>query len=577
MSNKPVFALILLLLMPTWANGQEASAETARPNVLFISIDDMNDWAGFLDTHPQIQTPHMDTLAEEGVSFTNAHVPAPICGPSRTAIMSGLWPTSSGIYTNAINYRKQLPHLLSMPEYFRQNGFHVMGVGKLFHAGLEKVPQGAFDEYGEYGSSSAPFTKEEMTLTAQSPFNRVVKNGKEFRLPLNGFPADRIWRSTNTFDWGAVDLPDEMFSDTRSANWAIEKLQQKRDKPFFLAVGFHRPHQPLFNPKRFHDLYPLESVVLPPALEDDLDDVPRSGREYALAPSTSGLHKSVEQYGEWRHAVSSYLASISYVDELVGNIMSALKESAYADNTLVVLWSDHGWHLGEKEHWGKATGWFRSTRIPMIIVPPKNRSPEGFKPNTSSARMVNLLDLAPTIADMTNVPVRDEWEGKSLKSLISDPDREWQAWTHTTFGLGNHTISTQRWQYIHYFDGSAELYDLKRDPNEFVNLAGDRNYAGVMKHLSQYLPEEPKWKYFIRYHNFKAAVPADGSALKLFDLAYRNHVNEEKSLAEDYPEVVARIERWLAEKPPGSKFLTMADCYAPFVSCEAQRQRLPRG
>jgi len=562
MLKKPIFVLSFLALvvgLPTGTCAQSAPGENSQPNVLFIAIDDMNDWAGFLDTHPQIQTPNMDTLATQGVSFTSAHVPAPICGPSRTAIMSGLWPTSTGVYTNAIDYRKDVPHLLSMPEYFRQNGYHVMGVGKLFHAGLAKVPENAFDEYGEYGSSSAPFSKDEMDIAKQTPFNRLVKNGKEFRLPLNGFPADRFWRSTNTFDWGPVDLPDDTFSDTRSANWAIEKLQQERDKPFFLAVGFHRPHQPLYNPKRFHDLYPPESVVLPPTLDDDLSDMPRSGKEYALAPNTSGLHKSVAQYGEWENAVSSYLASISFVDELVGNIMAALEKSGYADNTMVVLWSDHGWHLGEKEHWGKATGWYRSTRIPMIIVPPKNHAPEGFKPNSVSTRMVNLLDLQPTIADMTDVPLRKEWEGNSLLPLVKNPDQEWQSWTHTTFGLGNHTISTERWQYIHYFDGAAELYDLQRDPDEFVNLAGDRKYADLIERLRQHVPEEPQLKYFVRYHNFKAVVPADGSPTLLYDLAFRNDVNEQKSVAKKYPEVVTKIETWLAETKPDSKNLTMAN------------------
>jgi arylsulfatase A-like enzyme len=561
MSKKPFFMLLLLALIaihPAWANGQSASADKGRPNVLFIAIDDMNDWAGFLDTHPQIQTPHMDTLASQGVSFINAHAPAPICGPSRTAIMSGLWPTSTGVYTNAVNYRNDVPHL-SMPEHFRNNGYRVMGVGKLFHGDLPKIPENAFDEYGEYGSSSAPFTKAEMDLAKQTPFNRITKNGKEFRLPLNGFPADRSWRSTNTFDWGPVDLPDEMFSDSRSANWAIEKLQTKQDKPFFLAVGFHRPHQPLYNPKRFHDLYPPESVALPPTQANDLDDLPRSGKEYALAPNTSGLHKSVEQYGQWGNAVSSYLASISYVDELVGNIMAALKESPYADNTLVVLWSDHGWHLGEKEHWGKATGWYRSTRIPMVIVPPNNNRPAGFEPNGVSERMVNLLDLAPTIADMTGVPLIDEWEGNSLLPLLQDPDEAWQGYTHTTFGLGNHTISTPRWQYLHYFDDRAELYDLQSDPDEFFNLANDTEYADIRAKLHQYLPQEPQWKYFVRYHNFKAVVPTDGSPTLLFDLAYRNDVNEQKNVASKYPEVMAKIENWLSENPPGSKFLTMAD------------------
>jgi arylsulfatase A-like enzyme len=518
----------------------------------------MNDWAGFLDTHPQVQTPHMDTLATQGVSFTNAHVPAPICGPSRTAILSGLWPTSNGIYTNAINYRKQMPHLISLPEYLRENGYYVMGVGKIFHTGESAIPEGAFDDYGFRGGSGSPFTKEELSTAAQDPFNRVVKNGKEYRLPLNGFPADRHWRSSNTFDWGPVDVPDTMFSDTEKTNWAIEKLQNKHTKPFFLAVGFDRPHQPLYNPTRFHDMYPVDSVVLPQTIPDDLSDLPRSAREYALAPNTSGLHKSVTQYGQWEAAVSSYLASISYVDDLVGKIMAALEESPYADNTLVVLWSDHGWHLGEKEHWGKATGWYRSTRIPFVIVPPGNQSPDGFEAHSESARPVNLLDLAPTIADFANVPIRKEWEGKSLLPLIADPDQEWQSWTHTTFGRGDHTITTQRWQYLHYFDGAAELYDLQRDPDEFVNLANDPGYAGVIERLRRFVPDEPQWKYFVRYRNFKAVVPADGSRMALYNMAYRNQVNEQDDVAKDYPEEVAEIQKWLDHNKPTHKYLTMA-------------------
>ena len=551
--------LVSAVMLPTWAVAQSASTDENHPNVLFIAIDDMNDWAGFLDTHPQIQTPHMDTLATQGVSFTNAHVAGPICGPSRTAIMSGLWPTSTGIYTNAIRYRSQLPHLVSMPEYFRQHGYHVMGVGKLFHGGESNIPEGAFDEYGFRGGSGEPFTREELSTAAQQRFNRVVKGGKEYRLPLNGFPADRHWRSSNTFDWGPVDVPDEMFSDTQKARWAIEKLKESQDKPFFLAVGFDRPHQPLYNPKRFHDLYPIESVILPPTIDEDLRDLPRSAREYALAPNTSGLHKSVEQYGQWEAAVSAYLAAISYVDELVGDIMAALEKSPYADNTLVILWSDHGWHLGEKQHWGKATGWYRSTRIPLLIIPPRNDRPDGFEPHSESARMVNLLDLAPTIADMTNIPIKEEWEGNSLLPLVGDPDRDWQSYTHTTFGRGDHTISTPRWQYLHYFDGGEELYDLLRDPEEFVNLANDSKYAKVKERLRQYLPEEPQWKYFVRYHNFKAVVPADGSPMLLYDLAYRGNVNEENSVADDYPDVVTGIRDWLDENKPDSKYLSMAD------------------
>lgn len=548
---------IICLSFTLWEERDIAAEEL--PNILFIAIDDMNDWAGFLGTHPQVQTPHMDALAKEGVSFSNAHCPAPICGPSRTAILSGLWPTSSGIYSNAAHYRKQLPHLVSLPEYFRQNGYQVMGVGKIFHGGVAKMPEGAFDEYGGRGGSAAPFTSEEISIAAQTPFNPIIKQGKKFSLPLNGIPADRHWTKSHTFDWGAVDLSDSLFSDTRSTHWAIDKLQQKHDKPFFLAVGFERPHQPLFNPKRFHDQYPLESVILPPTIENDLVDVPRSGKDYALVAGTSGLHESVAQYGEWEHAVSSYLAAISYVDELVGDMMKALKNSEFADNTLVVLWSDHGWHLGEKQHWGKATGWLRSTRVPLLIIPPKNATLPGFEPNRTSEKLVNLIDLAPTIADIAKVPKREVWEGNSLLPLLKNPEEEWQPHTHTTFGLGNHTVSTDRWQYIHYFDGTSELYDIQRDPNEFVNLAQDIKYKRIKTELHQYLPEEPQWKHFIRYNNFKAVVPTDGSSTRLYNLAYQNQVNEQTDVAEDYPDVVSRIEDWLANEKPRSKYLWFVD------------------
>ena len=170
-----LFAVVLSIALPALA-----SAESTRPNVLFIAIDDMNDWAGFLDSHPQVQTPHMDSLADQGVSFTNAHVPAPICGPSRTAIMSGQWPTTTGIYTNSANFKKDLPDTVSMPQHFRQNGYYVMGNGKLFHGGDTKFHKGTFDEYPRYGNSGTPFTKDEMDLAKQDPFNRVMRGDKEY-------------------------------------------------------------------------------------------------------------------------------------------------------------------------------------------------------------------------------------------------------------------------------------------------------------------------------------------------------------------------------------------------------------
>ncbi len=549
---------LFLAFMLAWSNNSSVHGQPSKkkPNILFIAIDDMNDWAGYLQTHPQVMTPSIDSLASMGIYFTNAHCPAPICGPSRTAILSGMWPSTTGIYTNGVNYRRDMSEHLSLPQHFRHQGYRVYGMGKIFHSGASNIPPDAFDEYGGKGASASPFSSRDLRTALQDPFHKVTIQGKLFRLPLNGMPADRYWGKSNTFDWGPVDLPDSLFDDTRTTDWAIETLKNMPDDPFFLAVGFTRPHQPLYNPKRFHDLYPPGSTILPPVQPGDLNDVPRAGREYALAASTSGLHATVEAYGEWSDAVSSYLAAISYVDHLIGRLTDALSKSAYADNTWVVLWSDHGWHLGEKEHWGKATGWSRSTRVPLIIVPPDHYR-LCDKELGSRQQMVNLIDLAPTLADLAGIPKLRTWEGQSLVPILNVPDTAWKNHTITTFGYGNHTITTQRWQYIHYFDGTSELYDLANDPNEFENLARYPLYIDTVKKLQTYLPDEPRWKHLVRYHNFKGVVPVDGGATKLFNLIHQNQSDERTDVAKQYPEVVAKINTWIADTHPPEKYITM--------------------
>ncbi len=531
-----------------------ASAQEPRSNVLFICIDDMNDWLGFLNTHPQVKTPYLDKLASEGYYFTNAHCPAPICGPSRTSVLSGLWPSTSGIYTNAINYREDMAGHISLPAYFRKHGYHSLGMGKIFHSGASRIPEDAFQEYGGKGASAQPFNPADLQLKKQIPFHRVILDGKSFDLPLNGMPADRYWGTNNTFDWGAVDVADSLYDDTRTANWTIQKLGETFDKPFFIATGFTRPHQPLYNPKRFHDLYPLDSVQLPPTRANDLADVPRAGKEYALAASTSGLHKTVKDYDEWHHAVSSYLASISYVDDLIGGIMAALKKSAHADNTIVVIWSDHGWHLGEKEHWGKETGWLRSTRVPLIIIPAKNTR-SSYKKKNRINQVVNLIDLGPTLAELCRLPALYPWEGRSVVPLLKNDTTNWDNHTQTTFGYGNHSISTAEWQYIRYFDGTEELYDLQQDPHQFTNLANKVLHQERIKDFKKLLPDEENYRHFVRYKNFKALVPEDGSDLILFNLAFQNHINQKTNVATQYPRIVTKIEQWLTNHQPTKKCL----------------------
>lgn len=533
-----------------------SAAANSKPNILFIAIDDLNDWIGCLDGHPQVKTPHMDSLAKRGVLFTEAHCPAPVCGPSRAAIMSGMRAWNTGVYSNNANYPKRLPDVEAMPQYLKRHGYTTIGAGKLFH-GDHNFPEGSFDRYAP--SSSHPWPKEAILSSRQTPVYEWNFKGKVITFPRNGMPADRIWKDTHTFDWGPMDLPDHEFRDAKDVAWTIGEIERGLGEPYFLGFGFHLPHQPLHAPKRFHDMYPLDEVELPPHMEGDLDDLSRSGRDYALIPTTSGEHRSVVKYGQWENAVSSYLATVTFVDEMLGKLLHSLESSGQADNTWILLWSDHGWHLGEKEHWGKATGWYRATRVPLIVVPPEKGAPEGFAPGSVCDQPVNLIDLYPTLIDIGKLPENAQLDGQSLIPLVANPKADWSDHTVTTFGRGNHSITGKRWRYIQYFDGSAELYDRERDPNEWNNLIDDPEHADIVAAMKKKIPEEKLWKQFIRYGDFKAVIPSDGSPMMLFNHAVENHLEERDDESKKYPEAVAHIQNWITRHNPAQKHVVIPE------------------
>ena len=543
--------LLCLLLLLSYCSGLEKQQQT-QPNIVFISIDDLNDWVGFLG-YEQVKTPHMDRLAARGFSFSNAHCPAPVCGPSRTAILSGMRPVTSGIYDNNIKFSRDLPQVVSLPEHFKKNGYQVYGIGKLFHGSTANVPTTAFDAYGGKLGSAAPFTSSDLQISKQNPYHEISKLGKTFKLPLNGMPADRYWSRANTFDWGPVDLPDSLFSDRQSVDWSIDKLHKIKDQPFLLTLGFERPHQPLFNPKRFHDMYPLTEVELPKTPADDLRDLPQRAKQLALYPKTSGKHETVVKYEQWENAVASYLASVSFVDELVGDLVKALETLKLNKNTWIVLWSDHGWHLGEKSHWGKATGWYRSTRVPFLIIPPAGST--DYNKAIEIKNMVNLLDLAPTLADIAGIPKKISWEGRSLMPLLREEASDWEEVSLTTFSIGSHTISTPDWQLISYFDGSFELYDLVNDPNQFKNIADLPESKIVVEQLKKHIPEEPHWNYFIRYGDYKILIPKNGS-IKIFDQMLEG--KNDKNMAGALPGLVKKIESYIERYSPQEKKFIIA-------------------
>ena len=497
-----VSILFMLISANLFSSSCAADAETSHPNVLFIAIDDLNDWIGCLGGHPQIKTPNMDRLAKRGVLFANAHCAAPACNPSRAAVFSGRMPYHTGVWSNSSPRLPQhRPDLMLLPTAFRKAGYVTLGTGKLLHSGgANRI---LFDEHFNPEQRWSPFDREQVKYTEDELTSKGTDNprhviripGKDpIVLPLNRMPSDRnpTRNDGESFDWGPFDVPDSAMGDAQITDWAIGHIKDGFDKPFFLGVGFYRPHIPLWVPRSYFEPYPIQHVKLPPIKDDDLDDLSEVAKRWAIEPITAGSHATVVRHKQWQAAVAAYLACISFVDFHVGRLLDALDASPYADNTVIVLWSDHGWHLGEKQHWGKWTGWERSTRVPLIIVPPKNRGGEFAKPGAQCPEPVSLIDLYPTLTELCDVPAPARLDGQSLVPLLCDPARKTARAAVTVFDPGNITLRTDRWRYIRYSDGSEELYDHQVDPNEWNNLAKDPKHTTLIHDFRHRTPESAK-------------------------------------------------------------------------------------
>lgn len=437
-----------------------------KPDVLFIAIDDLNDWIGCLNGHPQVKTPHIDALAARGMLFTNAHCQSPLCNPSRASLLLSLRPSTTGIYGLAPGFRRldTYKDRVTIPQHFAANGYATFCAGKIHHDG-----------------SIAP-----------------KERGKEFevweqagRMP---YPSKKIVTTPDNMaamDWGIFPENDEFQADWQIADAAIAHLKKRHDKPLFTAVGFRLPHVPCFASRKWFDLYPENGLVMPPVLEEDRKDVPAFAwyLHWKLPEPRLSWLKQAEQ---WRPLVRSYLATTSFMDSQVGRVLEALKESGREANTIVVLWSDHGWHLGEKGITGKNTLWERSTRVPLMFAGPGVAKGKCDQP-------AELLDLYPTLIDLSGLPLRTDLEGISLLPQLKDGNNKRDRPAITTHNQGNHAVRSQRWRYIRYADGSQELYDLREDPNEWKNLAGDAAHAAVIAEHAKWLPKTD-------------AAPAPGSA-----------------------------------------------------------------
>ena len=487
----PWFCLLFVSLAQT-------AAADERPNVLMIAIDDLNDWVGCLAGHPQAQTPNIDRLAARGTLFDNAHCQAPLCNPSRTSLMTGLRPSTTGIYGLAPWFRdvESLSEQVTLPQHFAAAGYRTLTAGKIYHYGGGNLNE-EFHERGPW-----------ITLGAL-PEKR----------PLVETPANHP-----LVDWGEFPHRDEDKGDWKISTWTEARLQEEMPEPFFMSVGFFLPHVPCYATKQWFELYPANRLQLPPVLMTDRDDTPRFSW-YLHWKLPEPRLKFLQEADEWNNLVRSYLACISFVDSLVGRVLDALDESGHADNTIVVLWSDHGFHLGEKLITGKNTLWERSTRVPFMFAGPS------IEAGARCGRPAELLDIYPTLSELCQLgpdanvgdkPNRHPIEGHSLVPQLVDAEapRAWPA--ITTHNHDNHGVRSERWRYIQYADGSQELYNTDADPNEWSNLADDAKYADVIAEHQGWLPK-------------KNAPPAPGSAARV--LTYRDgQANWEKQdIAEDDP------------------------------------------
>ena len=457
-----------------------SSFSADRPNVLFIAIDDQNDWIGHLGGHPMAKTPHLDNLAQRGTSFLNAHCNAPLCNPSRTSLLVGLRPTTTGIYGLAPWFRT-LPDWkdrVALPQHFANHGYRTAATGKIYHGGTgggggAGKAKGNKKAAGDQAQAALP----EFQITA--PYGGVGTRPPQKLIPPTPMGNHGL------MDWGVwpLDNDDTQKGDYQVASWTVEQIKSApKDQPFFIAAGFFLPHVPCYATQKWFDLYPDDDSVLPKILESDRDDTPHFSW-YIHWNLPEPRLKWIKDNHQWRNLVRSYLASTSFVDAQIGRLLTALEESGQADNTIVVVWGDHGWHLGEKAITGKNTLWDDGTRVPLIFAGP------GVEPGQRCTQPAELLDIYPTLVELAKLTERDDLEGISLVPQLQDATMKRKRPAITSHNQGNHGIRSERWRYIQYADGSEELYDMMNDPNEWQNIVNRPELASVIDEHKKWLPK----------------------------------------------------------------------------------------
>jgi len=438
------------------------------PNVLFIAIDDLNTRLGCYGFE-HVRSPNIDRLASEGVRFDRAYCQFPSCGPSRTSVLTGLRPSETGMLHNRMSFRDLAPDAVTLPQLFRANGYYVARVGKIFH---QRVPL----DIGTSGSDD-PGSWDEVV-------NPIGRDRADEDLLTIYTPQLGI---ADTMGYLKADGEDIEQTDGKVASESIRLLEERGADPFFLAVGFYRPHIPYIAPKNYFDLYDLEDTRLPRLPEDYRETVPAAA--LSSTPDWPNFYTTEEQAGE---CILAYEACVSFVDTQVGRVLAAIDRLSLRDNTIVVLWGDHGYHLGEHGLWRKNSLYEESARAPLIFRAP------GMEPNQSDChRLVEFVDIYPTLADLAGIGIPEGLSGISLMPLLKNPQSEWNrpAYTQTLFlGAPGYSVRTDRWRYTEWGDEAEqgiELYDHQSDPKEMINLGDSEAHAKTRQGLRQLIAE--KW------------------------------------------------------------------------------------
>jgi len=434
------------------AGSAAALAQQKRKfNVLFFAVDDLNVRLGCYGA--PVRSPNIDSLASRGVRFERACCQYPLCNPTRSSLLSGRRPPTTGIWENQTWFRKRMPDVVTLPQHFRHNGYLTAQTGKIFHGGLDD------DRAWDIG-------------------------GTPLREPQPRTPAEQAERQKQADRWVAVEGEGEKQPDYRTATRAVELLEQleKQDKPFFLAVGFHKPHVPLIAPKKYFDLYDPDKIALP------VDYAPKpTGEPPAYRPNFDLFIRRDATPELARQGIAAYYAATSFMDAQVGRVLAALDRLGLGDNTVISLFGDHGWHLGEKGMWAKMSLFEVSVRAPLIVSVPGLRSA-----GEASSRPVEFVDLYPTLVEACGLPMPQGLEGGSLMPLLQRPGSRWDkpALSYLKRGpvLGV-SVRTERYRYTEWDQGrkGAELYDHERDPHEVYNLAEDPKQAKTVAKLKALL------------------------------------------------------------------------------------------